>query len=129
MATTRLQEYKEMKLRMEGRRNESDRNWDRDWDVAHGHAASDDDDYDDDSDLDGDNDQMWKKNTGSSDQSNIQQIMKAQEALDSAQSDFAGKFSHSHTLDVYLIHLQLTNTLSPLTFFTHSYTRSNACCC
>ena len=110
MAATRLQEYKAMKLRMEGRERrhehhsdmestESDRNWDRDWDAAHGHAV---DDNDGDGGVGGggvgaqgeDNEhrRMWDQNNTNGATGLSPKLIQAQKALDSAQSDFVGTF-------------------------------------
>ena len=116
MAATRLQEYKAMKLRMEGRERrhehqsdmestESDRNWDRDWDAAHGHAVDDNDggvggvggvggDAFDSSAQEEDNEhrKMWEKNNTNGATGLSPKLIQAQKALDSAQSDFVGMF-------------------------------------
>ena len=108
MAAERLKEYNDMKLRMEGRERhneqhneESDRKWDRDWDAAHGHVDEDDVHYGDHGDDD-DDDEVGGGYEGNSRRGGTglsPKLIKAQAALDSAQSDFVGEYQFG--LDIF----------------------------
>ena len=111
LAAKRLQEYKEMNARLEGR-DRGDRDWDRDWDAAHGHGTNDD--YDDDNDYYIDDGEVEQQNvvdyghrhvsgsaaatvTALSSEQTVNGVplsprtSKARAILNSAQSDFDGE--------------------------------------